>query len=161
MASSQPGPYYLTNPQRLSLLGHISFGVKSYQASKAFYTAALAPLGIALVFDSPDEGVLGYGYGDAEMLNIFQTSKASAPGVGCHLAFNAPNRKAVRGFWEGAVANGGKDNGKPGVRREVGDTYYAAFVVDPDGYRFEAVFQQQSDEVEEEGQALGSKKEDV
>ena len=151
MDSSQPGHYYRTNPERLSLLGHISFGVKSYETSKAFYTAALAPLGVALVFESPNEGVLGYGYGDSEIINIFETPNASAPGGRCHLAFNAPNRKAVRGFYEAAVANGGKDNGKPGVRHEVGDKYYAAFVVDPDGYRLEAVFQQESDEVLEEG----------
>ena len=150
MASPRPGDYYLTNPQRLSLLGHISYGVKSYETSKAFYTAAFAPLGIILIFDSPKEGVLGYGHGDNEIVNIFETSKASAPGGGCHLALNAPNRMAVREFWNAAVANGGKDNGKPGVRREIGERYYAAFVVDPDGYRLEAVFQQESDEEQEE-----------
>ena len=151
MESSQSGYYYRTNPERLPLLGHVSFGVKSYEASKAFYTAALTALGINLVFNSPDEGVLGYGYDDKEIVNIFETPRASAPGGRCHLAFNAPDRKAVRGFYDAAVANGGKDNGKPGVRTEVGDRYYAAFVVDPDGYRLEAVFQQESDEVEEEG----------
>ena len=147
----QPGYYYCTNPERPPLLGHISFGVKSYGASKAFYTAALAALGISLVFESPDDGVLGYGYGDKEIVNVFETSKASAPGGGCHLAFNAPDRKAVRGFYDAAVANGGKDNGKPGLRTEIGDKYYAAFVVDPDGYRLEAVFQQESDEEDDEG----------
>jgi len=57
---------------------------------------------------------------------------------GLHICFNAASRKAVDGFHANAVKSGGRDNGKPGIRPDYGDTYYAAFVVDPDGYRIEA-----------------------
>lgn len=64
---------------------------------------------------------------------------AHPPGRGSHLAFAAPSRAAVRAFHAAAVANGGECNGPPGLRRDYGSTYYAAFVVDPEGWRIEAV----------------------
>ena len=54
------------------------------------------------------------------------------------IAASAESRKAVDAFHEGAVKAGGKDNGEPGLRKDYGDNYYAAFVIDPDGYRLEA-----------------------
>jgi catechol 2,3-dioxygenase-like lactoylglutathione lyase family enzyme len=57
---------------------------------------------------------------------------------GLHFCFDAPNRKGVEQFHAAALKAGGKDNGKPGVRKDYGDNYYAAFVIDPDGYRLEA-----------------------
>ena len=52
--------------------------------------------------------------------------------------FAAPDRAAVDRFHAEGLKAGGKDNGKPGLRADYGDNYYAAFVVDPDGYRLEA-----------------------
>lgn len=129
-------------------LGHISIGVRSYDVSKAFYTAILAPLGLKLVYDSEadDPGkkavrTLGYGPdADHELLNIFEFGDdAAPPGPGFHLAFNAQTRDAVLEFHAKAVQSGGADNGRPGVREHYGDNYFAAFVVDPDGWRLEAV----------------------
>ena len=57
---------------------------------------------------------------------------------GAHVAFAAPNRAAVHEFYDAALSAGGRDNGKPGLRADYGDNYYAAFVIDPDGYRIEA-----------------------
>ena len=57
---------------------------------------------------------------------------------GLHFCFVARDRKAVDAFHAAALRNGGKDNGKPGVRSDYSPTYYAAFVIDPDGYRIEA-----------------------
>ncbi|KAK3291353.1 Glyoxalase/Bleomycin resistance protein/Dihydroxybiphenyl dioxygenase [Chaetomium fimeti] len=142
---------------QLNPLGHISIGVRDYAVSKAFYSAALAPLGLKLVYDSeasPSPSTpsspnttttkkvrtLGYGR-DAqhEVLNIFEFgSEAAAPGPGFHLAFDAPSRMAVVGFHAQATGAGGTDNGLPGVRRHYGASYFAAFVVDPDGWRLEA-----------------------
>jgi catechol 2,3-dioxygenase-like lactoylglutathione lyase family enzyme len=65
---------------------------------------------------------------------------AQAAGPGFHLAFAAPSRDAVDAFHRAAVANGATDNGAPGLREHYGPTYYAAFVIDPDGHRLEAVF---------------------
>lgn len=142
-----------------SPLGHLSIGVRSYDVSKAFYTAVLAPLGLKLVYDSEATSsatpstsggsgsspkktrTLGYGTDAAhELLNIFEFGdEAAAPGPGFHLALNAPSRQAVVEFHAQAMACGGMDNGLPGIRKHYGGDYFAAFVVDPDGWRLEAV----------------------
>lgn len=121
------------------LLGHISFGVRSIESSKTFYSATLAPLSLHLVFESKD--VLGYGLnGDEEILNIFLlTEESHTPSNGFHLAFNAPTRDAVDAFHAAAVTNGGSSNGEAGLREHYGKNYYAAFVIDPDGWKLEAV----------------------
>jgi catechol 2,3-dioxygenase-like lactoylglutathione lyase family enzyme len=134
-------------------LGHISFGVRSYDTSKAFYNAVLAPLGLTLVYNSetptlassstPKPRTLGYGPAtspEMELLDLFEYGvSAHAPGLAFHVAFNAPTRQAVDDFHEAAMANGGTDNGRPGLRPSYGESYYSAYVFDPDGYRLEAV----------------------
>lgn len=146
--TSASAKYYLTNPQRRGVLGHISFGVHSYARSKQFYSAILAPLGVVPLYDNPILTTVGFGFdGDHEVFNIFEYSKAaSAFGRGSHLAFNAPTRRAVREFWEAGCRNGGKDSGAPGVREEYGAFYYAAFILDPDGFKLEAVCQEMDGE---------------
>jgi catechol 2,3-dioxygenase-like lactoylglutathione lyase family enzyme len=135
--------YYHTNPTRRGLLGHVSFGVKSYAASKTFYTALLFPFGVQLVFEDPIRKILGFGLdSDHEIVNIYERGEAArSPGPGTHLAFNAPSRQAVRDFWEAAVRNGGRSDGEPGLREKYGKNYYAAFVFDLDGFKLEAVLQ--------------------
>ncbi|KAK4118506.1 Glyoxalase/Bleomycin resistance protein/Dihydroxybiphenyl dioxygenase [Parathielavia appendiculata] len=129
-------------------LGHISIGVRNYDIAKVFYTAVLAPLGLHLVYDSEVSTpgtkkirTLGYGpNAKHELVNIFEFGDdASPPGPGFHLAFDAPSRDAVVEFHAQAMAAGGTDNGLPGVRKHYGANYFAAFVVDPDGWRLEAV----------------------
>jgi catechol 2,3-dioxygenase-like lactoylglutathione lyase family enzyme len=129
-------------------LGHVSIGVRNYDISEAFYTAVLAPLGLKLVYDSEASApgtkkvrTLGYGPNEEhELLNIFEHGEdATPPGLGFHLAFNAPTREAVVEFHAQALERGGTDNGPPGVREHYGANYFAAFVVDPDGWRLEAV----------------------
>jgi catechol 2,3-dioxygenase-like lactoylglutathione lyase family enzyme len=128
-------------------LGHLSIGVRSCHVSKAFYTAILNPLGLHLVYDSWAKneallpGKLGFGPdADHEMVNIFECGDdARAPGAGSHVAFNAPTRTAVEEFHAAALLHGGQSNGEPGLRAKYGPNYYAAFVVDPDGWRLEAV----------------------
>jgi catechol 2,3-dioxygenase-like lactoylglutathione lyase family enzyme len=135
--------YYRTNPNKRGLLGHVSFGVQSYDASKRFYTAVLKPFGVELVYDNPARKILGYGFdADHEVFNIFERGDAArAPGPGTHLAFNAPSREAVKEFWEAGVRSGGKNEGEPGLRENYGKNYFAAFIFDPDGFKLEAVFQ--------------------
>ena len=93
--------------------------------------------------------LLGYGHGSREPLNVFEYSDARAAGRGAHLAFNAPSREAVDAFYEAAMAHGGTCAGKPGLRKECHDNYYACFVYDPDGNKLEAVYQQSLDGVED------------
>jgi len=123
------------------MLGHVSFGVSDLGRSTAFYDAVLAALGCERVWT----GERGVGYaepGEGDKLNLFQRSAtASAPGPGFHIAFNAPSRAAVDAFHAAALAHGGQDQGAPGLRERYSPTYYAAFVLDPDGYKLEAVNQ--------------------
>ena len=121
------------------MLNHISFGVTDLERSALFYDATLSALGYVRVW--ADETAVGYGYpgGDDKLAIKLRSVGALAPGLGFHLAFSAPSREAVALFHKEAVRTGGKDNGAPGLRPHYGENYYAAYVVDPDGYRIEAV----------------------
>jgi len=119
------------------MFNHVSIGVKDIARSKAFYDAALKPLGFKCLSESP--GSLGYGAGEVRLW-ISETDKPVKADMasGLHFCFDAPSRKAVDQFHTAALKHGGKDNGKPGLREDYSPTYYAAFAIDPDGYRFEA-----------------------
>jgi catechol 2,3-dioxygenase-like lactoylglutathione lyase family enzyme len=121
------------------MLGHISFGVSDLSRSAAFYDAALGALGYVRVFTGGR--AVGYGAPAASadrLLLIAQPGPVRAPSVGFHLAFAAPSREAVDGFHREAMRHGGVDQGAPGLRPQYGPHYYAAFVLDPDGYKLEA-----------------------
>ena len=119
------------------MLNHVSIGVRDIARTKRFYDAALKPLGYSVLSDSATS--LGYGK-DAVALWILAADKPvpADTASGLHFCFDAPSRKSVAAFHAGALGAGGQDNGKPGLRADYGANYYAAFVVDPDGYRIEA-----------------------
>ena len=123
------------------MLSHVSFGVQDLARSTAFYDSALGALGFVRLWTS--EAGVGYGAaGGEERLTLFaRPGGAKPPGEGFHLAFEAPSRAAVDEFHAAALAAGGRGAGPPGLRPQYGATYYAAFVVDPDGYKLEAVIQ--------------------
>ncbi|MEQ8398472.1 VOC family protein [Thalassobaculum sp.] len=119
------------------MLDHVSIGVRDIAATRRFYDAALAPLDYACLSDGADS--LGYGSGSV----AFWISKSQRPvpaddQSGLHFCFKAPSRAAVNAFHAAALAAGGRDNGGPGLRADYGANYYAAFAIDPDGYRIEA-----------------------
>lgn len=119
------------------MIDHVSIGVHNLARAKAFYDAALKPLGYRCL--SEDGASLGYG---AEAVSFWVlASEAPVPAddaSGLHICFAAPSRQGVEAFHTAALAHGGRDNGKPGLRVDYGGNYYAAFVADPDGYRIEA-----------------------
>ncbi|NVD72947.1 VOC family protein [Duganella sp. BJB1802] len=120
------------------MLHHISFGVRDLALAGAFYDAALGALGFRRVFE--DDEAIGYGLeDDKDLLCLKLRPDATPPGAGFHMAFAAPSRAAVDAFHADALRVGGRDNGAPGLRPDYGDHYYAAFLVDPDGHRIEAV----------------------
>ena len=128
------------------MLGHLSFGVSDLERAVAFYDATLAPLGLTRVWTKPNAAGYGLpGGGDIFALKQ-QPTLVRPPGRGFHLAFNASTRAAVDAFHSGALRAGGTDNGAPGLRRHYGPTYYAAFVIDPDGHPIEAVCQKSAQE---------------
>jgi catechol 2,3-dioxygenase-like lactoylglutathione lyase family enzyme len=121
------------------MLDHVSIGVRDIAKAKGFYDAALKPLGIACL--SADEGSLGYGKeGVGFWINSAERPVADDPKSGLHFCFAAPNRASVAAFHAAALAHGGRDNGKPELRKDYGPHYYAAYVFDPEGYRLEAYF---------------------
>ena len=122
----------------MHMLHHISLGVRDLAVSGAFYDAALGALGFRRVFEHPT--AVGYGVEDGkDLLCLKLVTQPTPPGPGFHLAFAAPSRAAVHAFHQAALRLGGADNGPPGLRPHYGADYYAAFVVDPDGHRIEAV----------------------
>jgi catechol 2,3-dioxygenase-like lactoylglutathione lyase family enzyme len=124
------------------MLNHISIGVRDIARTKRFYDAALKTLGYKCLSASQDS--LGYGR-DAVALWITSAERPVPADAksGLHFCFDAPTRKSVDAFHAAALRSGGRDNGKPGVRPDYSPHYYAAFVVDPDGYRIEAYCGQQ------------------
>jgi catechol 2,3-dioxygenase-like lactoylglutathione lyase family enzyme len=112
---------------------HIGYNVADFPRSVAFYTAALAPLGHAVLGSGEGWAMIG-GPGGKLWIGAF----GPAPS-GVHVAFAAESRAQVDAFHKAALAAGGRDNGAPGPRPNYGPTYYAAFVLDPDGHNIEAV----------------------
>lgn len=119
------------------MIDHISIGISDIARTKRFYDAALQPLGYSCL--SEGDNSLGYGK-DSVALWILAVPRPVPPddASGLHICFAAPTRESVHAFHTAALADGGRDNGAPGLRADYGPHYYAAFVVDPDGYRIEA-----------------------
>jgi catechol 2,3-dioxygenase-like lactoylglutathione lyase family enzyme len=119
------------------VIDHLGIGVRDYEESLEFYSHALAPLGIELVAETPtDNRAAGFGYGDRDDFWIHE----GRPLARVHLAFEAESREQVDAFHAAALEAGGRDNGAPGVRPQYSPTYYAAYVLDPNGNNLEAVF---------------------
>lgn len=116
------------------MLDHISLTVHDYQRSKAFYQAALTPLGYELVMEMAEWA--GFGWGDKPDLLLKGGSTTKPP---IRIAFRAEDRNTVKAFYDAALQAGGKDNSAPGLRPEYHDSYYSACVIDPDGHIVEVV----------------------
>ncbi len=114
---------------------HIGLKVSDLDASVRFYTAALAPLGHILC--SKDETSAGIGPRGKPALWLYR-SKGANNGT-AHVAFRATDHKAVERFHGEGLKAGGSDNGGAGPRTDYSPTYYAAFLIDPDGNNVEAV----------------------
>ena len=124
------------------IVDHFGYGVSDYVRGKAFYTDALAPLGITLIMEvgpaHTPNGVsaCGFGKNGKPELWIGSDGKTTPP---AHVAFVAETRAAVDAFYEAALRAGGRDNGAPGLRPQYHANYYGAFVIDLDGHNIEAV----------------------
>jgi catechol 2,3-dioxygenase-like lactoylglutathione lyase family enzyme len=116
------------------ILDHLDITVSDLEKAKAFYSQALAPLGLSLLVDQ--DSFCSFGQSGKPAFGITQGEPVKPP---IHIAFAARDRKEVDLFYAAAMAAGGTDNGKPGVREEYHPTYYGAFVLDLDGNNIEAV----------------------
>jgi catechol 2,3-dioxygenase-like lactoylglutathione lyase family enzyme len=110
---------------------HIGLRVKDLKAAVSFYKATLQPLGYVL-----DDSGTGFGPKGAPALWLHAGGKA---GGGTHVAFRAADRATIDRFHAAGLGAGGRDNGKPGLRTDYSPSYYAAFLIDPDGNNVEAV----------------------
>ncbi len=116
------------------MLDHLGLTVSDLARSKAFYAAALAPLGYSLVMEFGDHA----GFGVAPKPDFWLAPGAPVqPPI--HVAFRARTRAEVDAFHRAALRAGGRNNGDPGLRPHYHPTYYGAFVLDPDGNNVEAV----------------------
>ena len=123
------------------MIAHVSIGVSNIDKSKRFYDAALEPLGYKCLRAA--RSLVGYGYGlDSIALWVFQAERPvpADEKSGLHFCFTARDAAAVDAFHAAAIAAGGRDNGAPGLRPIYSPDYYAAFIIDPDGYRIEAYY---------------------
>ena len=113
---------------------HVGLRVKDLAASQRFYTAALGALGHEP--NSSGDHYAGYGAGPA---TFWLHLSDGTPAKGAHVCFAAKDAAAVQRFHAAGLAAGGRDNGAPGPRADYGPSYYAAFLIDPDGNNVEAV----------------------
>ena len=123
------------------MLDHVSLGVTSLERSRRFYDAVLRTLGIVRTVDFGNGRGSDYGTmaGQPGVEFTITREPEVAPSRGMHLCFRAPDRAAVQAFHAAALAAGGRDDGAPGPRPLYHPDYFAAFVLDPDGHRIEAV----------------------
>jgi len=123
------------------MIDHTGIVASDFQASKAFYEKALAPIGYTLLMEL-SAAVTGHadvaGFGEAPKPDFWVSSGTpNRPPV--HVAFRVASRSLVDAFHQAAIQAGGTDNGPPGLRPHYHPNYYGAFVLDPDGHNIEAV----------------------
>ena len=132
------------------MLDHMTFRVTDIARAKAFYSAALAPLGYSVALEANyGANILGFAHADpsepdgkkTDVWFIDGPSPFGGPPAttGCHLAWRAGSRAQVDAFYKAAIAAGGRDNGPPGLRPDYHPNYYGAFVIDLEGNNIEAV----------------------
>ena len=120
------------------MIDHVSVGVSDLERAARFYEAALAPLGLARVVTHP--ATIGFGKAYPEFwINLRAGMAPVAPESGVHICLRAKTLREVDAFHAAALAAGGRSDGAPGLRPHDRVRYYAAFVIDPDGNRIEAV----------------------
>ncbi|KAF5320434.1 hypothetical protein D9611_010819 [Ephemerocybe angulata] len=124
-------------------ISHLGIRVSDIASSKAFYDAALAPLGTKVAMSFQEGKVLGYAAKKNPYFWIHEhevSGDAAKEGRPVHIAFEAKSKEEVQAFYDAAIAAGGKDNGAPGPRPNYTPNYWGAFVHDPEGNNIEAVF---------------------
>ncbi len=119
------------------MIDHVSIAVSRLAVAAPFYDAVMAALGVPCVWRQ--DTAIGYGARHTGEGYLTIREGAAPAGPACHWCFTAPDRAAVRAFHAAGLAQGGVDDGAPGLRPHYHAAYYAAFLRDPDGNRVEAV----------------------
>ena len=120
------------------MIDHVSVGVSDLERAARFYEATLAALGLTRVVTRP--ATIGFGKAYPEFwINLRASMTPVAPESGAHICLRAKTLREVDAFHAAALKAGGRSDGAPGLRPHDRVRYYAAFVIDPDGNRIEAV----------------------
>ena len=122
-----------------TMLDHVSVGVSDLEGSRRFYDAILKPLGLVRTLDFDGGSDWGAAVGQTGVEFTITLETGAGPTRGMHLCFRAASRELVRAFHRAALESGGSDDGPPGLRPLYHPDYFAAFVIDADGHRIEAV----------------------
>lgn len=117
------------------MFDHVVFGVRDYEKSKAFYLEILSPLDVVVL----SENELGVEISTDGRSSLCLRRKAESCPAHLHIAFVAENREQIKEFHRIALELGAQDNGAPGLRPNYSATYYAAYILDPDGHNIELV----------------------
>jgi len=123
------------------MIAHVGIQVSDIERSKKFYSEALKPIGYEMLREygvTPNRLAARAGFGEPPRVD-FWLYQGTPSGVTTHIAFQVGKRALVDAFYQAAMAAGGRDNGKPGIRPQYNPNYYGAFVLDPDGYNIEVV----------------------
>src|SRR3954454_9297238 len=120
------------------MIDHVSVGVRDLERSARFYEQALAPLGLSRLVTRP--ATTGFGKTYPEFwINLRAAMNPVPKESGAHICLRARSAIEVDRFHAAALAGGGRCDGAPGLRAHDRVRYYAAFILDPDGNRIEAV----------------------
>ena len=120
------------------MIDHVSVGVRELDRAARFYAQALAPLGLSPLVTRP--ATIGFGKTYPEFwINLRADMAKVAHDSGVHVCLRARSTNDVDAFHAAALAAGGRSDGAPGLRPHDRVRYYAAFIVDADGNRIEAV----------------------
>jgi catechol 2,3-dioxygenase-like lactoylglutathione lyase family enzyme len=121
------------------MIDHVSIAVRDLASAETFYTALLTSLGMRKLREWPNAAI-GFGKKYPEFwINRRAAMDRVANDSGVHICLRATDSRAVEDFHAAALKSGGTSDGAPGLRAEYHDSYYAAFIIDPDGNRIEAV----------------------
>jgi catechol 2,3-dioxygenase-like lactoylglutathione lyase family enzyme len=120
------------------MIDHISVGVSDLERAARFYESILAPLGLSRLVTRP--ATIGFGKAYPEFwINLRADMAPAPPESGIHICLRARSTSEVDAFHAAALDAGGRSDGAPGLRPHNRVRYYAAFIIDPDGNRIEAV----------------------
>lgn len=119
------------------MIDHVTIPVSDLEKSKLFYERAFAPLGYKVSFGEND---YFWAFDIGKGLYEIAQQAGKSPITSFHVAFRVKSHAEVNAFYEAALKAGAKDNGPPGPRPQYTKSYYAAFVLDPDGHNIEAMW---------------------